>query len=205
VTRLRRRGEPWRESSFAVLDFETTGLDHRRDHVISFGLVPVTRGRIELSGALYQVVRPPVPVSPESIRVHGIRPAELVDAPELVDVADPLVAALAERVLVAHAAGVELGFLEELYRGLRRRPPRRAIDVVNLAAELLARRGEPPLVSPRLASVAQRFGVPVARTHHALGDALVTAELFLVLATHLELVGIRYSRELLGARRPQFA
>jgi DNA polymerase-3 subunit epsilon len=205
VTRLRRRGEPWRESSFAVLDFETTGLDHRRDHVLSFGLVPVTRGRIELSGALYQVVRPPVPVSPESIRVHGIRPAELVDAPELVDVADPLVAALTERVLVAHAAGVELGFLEELYRGLRRRPPRRAIDVVNLAAELLARRGEPPLVSPRLASVAQRFGVPVARTHHALGDALVTAELFLVLATHLELVGIRYSRELLGARRPQFA
>jgi DNA polymerase-3 subunit epsilon len=205
VIRLRRRSTPWREASFAVLDFELTGLDLRRDHVLSLGLVPVERGRARLASSLYLVVRPPVPVSPESIRVHGITPGELADAPALDDVADRLLSALEGRLLVAHAAGIELAFLERLYEGTGRRPPRRAIDVIDLAAELVARRGEPPLESPRLAYLAGRFGVPVTRTHHAFDDALVTAELFLVLATGLSSLGLSTIRDLERARRPQFA
>jgi DNA polymerase III epsilon subunit-like protein len=46
--------------------------------------------------------------------------------------------------------------------------------------------------------------VPVTRTHHAFGDALLTAELFLVLATHLEGLGLASRRDLLRIRRAQF-
>jgi DNA polymerase-3 subunit epsilon len=205
VIRLGGRSRPWREESYAVLDFELTGLDLERDHVVSFGLVPVVGARIRIAESLYQVVKPPIPLPAESIRVHGIRPGELEEAPSLDEVAGTLVSALGGRELVAHASGIELAFLERLYRGHGGRAPRRAVEIVDLAAELLARRHEPPLASMRLAYLAERFGVPVTRTHHALGDALLTAELFLVLATGLESLGLSTTRDLLRVRRAQIA
>jgi len=201
VTVWRRRSRSWRNASFAVLDFETTGLDLAHDHVVSYGLVPVERGRIRMSDALYRVVRPPIPVPPESIRVHGIRPLELESAPELREVADEVQGALEGGRLVAHACGIELAFLGRLYEGRGQRPPRRAIDVIDLAAELTEQEREIPVRSWRLSDMAKRYGVPVVRTHHAFGDAFVTAQLFLVLATRLERLGVASVRDLERAGR----
>jgi len=204
VIRGRRGSRPWREASYAVLDFETTGLDPARDHVLSYGVVPIEHGRVRIEGALYRVVHPPIPVPAESIRVHGIRPVELTTAPSLDEVAHELLDALEGRTLVAHAAMIELAFLGRLQKHGRR--IRQAIDVIDLAAELAARDHDVPRVpSARLADLAAGFGIPVARTHHALGDALTTAQLFLVLATRLELLGAGRLRDLAGAGRSQFA
>lgn len=196
-----RRSRSWRTASFAALDFETTGLDLKRDHVLSYGLVPVEEGRIRLSGALYGVVRPPVRVPPDSIRVHGIRPVELEGTPELKDVAGELLGALEARLLVAYASEIELAFLARLHedRGLSR--PRDAIDVIDLAAEVATREREEAPPSLRLSDLAERYGVPVARTHHALSDAFTTAQLFLVLATRLEQLGAGGVRALVRAGR----
>ena len=205
MIRLWRDARHWREATFAVLDFETTGLDLAHDHVLSYGLVPVERGRIHMKGALYRVVRPPVPIPADSVRVHGIRPVELTAAPSLDEVAHELLDALEGRTLVAHAAMIELAFLGRLREHGRRRI-RRAIDVIDLAAELAARdRNFLRVPSARLADLAAGFGMPVARTHHALGDALTTAQLFLVLATRLELLGAGRLRDLAGAGRSRFA
>ena len=196
--RLRRGSRrSWRDARFAVLDFETTGLDFDRDHVLSYGVVPVDSGRARIQSSIYRVVHPPVPLRAESIRVHGIRSSELADAPALEDVVEELADALEGRALVAHAAGVELGFLESLRRRHPRLHVRHAVDVLDLANAVFAR--EPAVPRPqtlRLAAVAASFGVPVARTHHAFADALVTAQLFLVLATRLERLGAGSVRHL---------
>ena len=47
-----------------------------------------------------------------------------------------------------------------------------------------------------LEQAADRLGVPVASPHHALDDALVTAQLFLVVASRMEAAGVRTAREL---------
>ena len=85
----------WRDAEFAALDFETTGLDLRRDAVVSFGLVPVRQGRIDLSEAIYQEVAPEVPLSHRSITIHHLRPidgrfAEVSDNDKNLSVAGPL-------------------------------------------------------------------------------------------------------------------
>jgi DNA polymerase-3 subunit epsilon len=184
-----------------VLDFETTGLDLGRDHVVSFGFVPVESGRVALRGAMYRVVRPPIPIPAEAIRVHGITPDELADATTFDEVAGELAEALAGRTLVAYAAWIELAVLDRLLPERPRRERLRAIDVLELAA-----RDRPdPLESVQLAELAAAYGVPVARTHHAFGDAFTTAQLFLVLATQLEGRGRGRLSDLLRAGRPQFA
>jgi DNA polymerase-3 subunit epsilon len=200
VIALGSGSRPWREASFAVLDFETTGLDLKHDHVLSYGLVPIDLGRIRLAGAVYRVVRPPSPLPPASIRVHGIRPVEVEHAPSLVEVAAELLGALEGRTLVAHAAWIELGFLGRLERKHGHRMRRTAVDVIELAARVAAFEGV-RLNSARLADLATGYGIPVVRTHHAFGDALLAAQLFLVLATRLERKGAVRLRDLAIRRR----
>jgi DNA polymerase-3 subunit epsilon len=168
---------------FAAIDFETTGLDRERDTIVSYGVVPVTGGRAQVAGSVHQLVRPHVPPSPRSQTIHELRPADLAGSPTLDEVRGPLAAALAGRYLLAWFAEVEVAFLTTIFGGGERRWRRRTIDVRNLAIAVDAGPGS-ARTKPGygLSATAARYGVPVADAHQAYDDALVTAQLFLVLA-----------------------
>ena len=173
----------WRRVEFAALDFETTGLDTASDAVVSFGVVPVRGGRVILGEAVHQLVEPHVPPSPRSQTIHELRPIDLAGSPSMSQARELLSIALDRRWLLAWFAGVEVAFLAAIYGTSERPWRRRMIDVRNLA---IAADGEPPETRTRpgyaLGSEARRRGVPVVNPHEALDDALVTAQLFLVLA-----------------------
>ena len=194
----RRRARPGREAEFASLDFETTGLDRERDAVVSFGVVPVRGGRVVVGEAVHQLMVPEVPSSPESMRIHGILPKDLEAAQPFAIAGRTLRDALAGRFLVAWFAGVELGFLGRLYGGRRRSWVRRTIDVRQMAIEL---EHQDQGIRQSLSSAAERYGVPVANPHEALDDAMVTAQLFLVLAARLEERGFGSARSFLRLTR----
>lgn len=186
----------------AALDFETTGLDLRRDAVISFGLVPVSRGRIDLTRAVYQEVAPAAPLTPQSIRVHHLRPVDLAGAPPMVDVAERLRAGVEGRFLLTWSAEIEATFLAKTFGGRVRGWLARTVDVLRLA--VLADRIEGrslPHESYSLADTVARAGLPVEETHDALNDALMTAEMFLVAAARLVRYGFHDVRSLLRPTR----
>jgi DNA polymerase-3 subunit epsilon len=179
------RRTPWREAEFCVLDLETTGLDLRRDDIVSYGAAIVRHARIPCGEVVYRQVRPARPVSASAVSVHSLRAADLAGAPPIDDVLDEVIGLLSGRVLVAHAAWVERAFLNRALRARGRRLGRLVIDT---AALLRATR----LVDsdtgrePNLETAAERLGLPVHTPHHALGDAFTTAQLLLVLATRME-------------------
>lgn len=191
----------WRAVPWAVLDLETTGLDAARDEVIAFAVVPVDAGRIRAGAVTYRLVRPERMPEAGSIRVHGIRPADLADAPPLEAQRDALLEALTGRLLVAHAAHVERAFLGPVLAGagVALRGP--VADTRELGRAWLAET-RPGTVAPRLelGDLARRLGLPVHRPHHALGDALTTAQVFLALATRLEHRGRLGVRSLIAAQ-----
>jgi DNA polymerase-3 subunit epsilon len=186
----------WDAVDLASLDFEATGLDFRRDTIISFGVVPIHRGRVEVGEALYQLVDPgEIPPSRESVTIHGLRPLDLRDAPTLEAARRALRGALDGRYLVTWWAGVEAAFLDRLFGGGARSWLRRAIDVRRLVIDLEGTSaGELTLVG-----AAERFGVPIASPHHALDDALVTAQLFLITASRMAAGGRGRIRDLVRA------
>ncbi len=189
----RARRLPWKSAELVSLDFEATGLDYERDTIISFGTVPVRRGRVEVGESVYQLVDPgDVPPSRDSITVHGLRPVDLVGAPSLESAREALRAAIERRFLIVWYAGVEAAFLDKLFGGGTRGWLKRSVDVRKL---VLALEGE-QVSWLTLTQAAERFNVPVASPHHALDDALVTAQLFLVTATRLADRGLRTARDL---------
>lgn len=183
------RGTPsitssWRESRFLVVDLETTGLNPRRDHIISYGGVPVIAGRFRPADAFYGLVSSPVPVPGRSACVHSLRDQDLHDAPPLADCVGVLDRHLRGAVLVAHAADIERAFLARAFQahgGLFNCP---IVDTASLLRTLF---GTPfPSWSRSLEECAEHFGLPVQTPHHALGDALTTATLFLAVVAKLE-------------------
>jgi DNA polymerase III subunit epsilon len=179
------RGLPadWREARYCAIDVETTGLDLRRDSIVSVGAAPISQGRIVGRDTYYSLVRPVSPVSVAAMRVHYLRPADLEHAPAAEDVAREVARLLAGRILIAHAAWIERAFLGRLLRqaGLRLAVP--VIDTAALARALGYAQDLPPGREPSLEDLARRLSLPVYEPHHALGDALTTAAVFLALAT----------------------
>lgn len=183
-----RRGgrRPWDQARYAAIDFETTGLDLARDAIVSYGVVPVDGGRIRVAGSAHRLVRPGVPPSPKSQTIHLLRPVDLADAATEREAAADLRARLARRIVLAWFADVEMHLLARSLGGSVAAWRRRTVDVRNLAIAVEGKpasaRGE---LGYALSATARRYGVPVAASHEAYDDALVTAQLFLVLVGKL--------------------
>jgi DNA polymerase III subunit epsilon len=206
---------PWREATYSVIDLELTGLDPAVHEIVSFATVTVTGGSVRPGDSRYRVVRPRRMPTPESIRIHGLRENDLAVAPPLEEVLDDLIKALTGRVLVAHVVPIEEGFLRAALEasGLTLRNP--FIDTAGLALELRRRQRQPPpkrprsepsgtaVSSPGLSELARSLRLPVHRPHHAEGDALTTAQVFLALATHLDAFEPQTVGSLLRASAPR--
>lgn len=179
---------PWREAEFCVVDLETTGLDPATDEIISWAALQIAGGRLRASDIRHQLVRPRRMPDAETIVIHGLMEIDLAGAPALAETLDGLLEALAGKVLVAHVAAVEQGFLEPAFadHGVELTNP--IVDTARLAAELLRRRGRRVPETIGLEPLAEELGVPAHRPHTADGDALTTAQVFLALATHLDVL-----------------
>jgi DNA polymerase III subunit epsilon len=194
LTRLPSRS--WRETRFIVVDVETTGLDPRRDEVISFAGIPIDSGRILAAGAVHGLVRPHVPPGDDSILIHRLREDDLAAAPRAPEALAPLAAAMHGRIPVVHASWVERTFL----RKAGSRLPRRIVDTALLWRLLSIERGEGDPGTCSLSVIAAALELPAHRPHEAEGDALTAAQAFLAMATHLEVRGHATVRALTRAR-----
>ncbi|ALM53434.1 3'-5' exonuclease [Halomonas huangheensis] len=177
---------PVAEAPLMALDLETTGLDPRRDEIVSIGIVPFSLSRIRVSERRYWVVRPRRSLSAKSVTFHRITHADIEGAPRIEEVLDEVFKALSGHLLVVHYRHIERAFLDTASRkAWQETLSFPVIDTMSLEARIhrqswLARlrrwSGRPP-ASIRLHDSRIRYGLPHYHGHHALTDALATAEL----------------------------
>jgi DNA polymerase III subunit epsilon len=191
------RSGSWRAARFIAIDVETTGLDPRRDEVISFAGIPIESARIIAPETVHGLVRPSVPSTGASVEIHGLRDYDLVGAPRAPEALAPLAAAMRGRVPVVHAQWVERTFLRKGGCPL----PRRIVDTAELWRLLSVERGEGDPGTCSLSTIAEGLGLPAHRPHTAEGDTLTAAQVFLAMATHLEVHGRSTVRDLTRTRR----
>jgi DNA polymerase-3 subunit epsilon len=189
-----------RELAFTVFDTETTGLEPSRgDKIIQIGATRVVAGKPRRQDAFEQLVDPERSLPEAGIAVHGIRPEMLRGQPPITSVLPAFHAFAADSVLVAHNAAFDMRFLQlaEPDCGVHFTMP--VLDTLLLSAVL-----HPNQESHRLEAIAERLGVPVLGRHTALGDAIVTAEVFARMIPLLEAAGIRTLAQALEASRETY-
>ena len=153
---------------YTAFDLETTGLDPKEDAIIALGAVHLLGSRVLRHEVYEALVDPGRPIPKTSTEVHGLTWEMLKGKPKLEEVLPAFRAFLEGSVLVAHNGAFDMAFLRKV--GIDQPP---LVDTLLLAHLLF-----PDLKDHRLERLAERFGVPVLGRHTALGDALMTAEVY---------------------------
>jgi len=184
---------PLATTPLIAMDIETTGLDPRRDGIVSIALVPMSLARIRASASRHWIVKPRVPLDGASVALHGITDSQVADAPDFIDILADVLAAIAGHVLVVHCRAIERKFLDAaLVTRIGESIALPVIDTMELEARI-HRRKRPGLfarltgrrpVSIRLADSRARYQLPRYRAHHAPTDALACAELLQAQIAH---------------------
>jgi len=202
------QGGPLPEYTFVVCDTELTGLNKRKDEIISIGAVRIVNLQIELSQTFHQYIRPKNIDPNQATLVHRITPEELKAAPAMEQVLPAFIEFCGNGLLVGHFVGIDMHFLNKAARktlgGTLSNP---SIDTMRLArgyeeANCTDFYGNCDQTSSyNLDALTEEFHLPKFKPHDALEDALQTAYLFLFLVKKFKHGGIHTLKELYLAGR----
>ena len=171
--------ESLEETRFMVVDVETTGLDPRRDTLLSIGLVPAGMHGIELGGMREIMLQHEADkIDKGNIVVHGITPTESAGGRDTVVALQEFITCIGTSWIIAFHADFDRMFLTRaLKKHLNARLANPFIDLAWLLPALF------PTSDRALRTLDDwlaRFGIEAPYRHRASADALVTAELLLV-------------------------
>ncbi|MGO1295878.1 MAG: 3'-5' exonuclease [Vibrio sp.] len=190
---LPEKGTPISDVEFLAMDFETTGLNTDKDEIITIGIVPFSLNRVYLNRARHWTVRPRQKLQDNSVVIHGITHNDIMDAPDLTEIINEVLQAMQGKIMVVHFRKIERTMLDKaLKRRIKEGIEFPVVDTMEIENQiqrqaagnfwnrLLGRR--PPSV--RLGQSRLRYNLPPYTAHHALTDAIATAELFQAQMAH---------------------
>lgn len=169
-----------------VLDTETTGLDPAGDRIVQIGAVRIAAGKIDGEDVFDRLVNPAIPIPPASTEIHNISDADVSTAEDFPTAMPALAEWVGTSLVVGYSIGFDLAVLKSEHQrhGLAWHRPR-SLDVRDLI-EIVA----PDLPEASLELAADWLGIEVRDRHQALGDARLTAEIYLALISKLSAAGI---------------
>jgi DNA polymerase-3 subunit epsilon len=162
-----------------VLDLETSGLNTNRDLVLSIGAIVIEDGAIDFGQQFECTLQREGHQASASTLIHGIAPSAIANGIEPAEALLAFMQFLGDSPLLACHAGFDQRMLARaLKQSLGYRLQHSFFDVAELAPLLCP---EAAIRNGGLDEWTSYFGLQVQERHHASADALVTAELALIL------------------------
>lgn len=191
-------GLPLAETTFVVVDLETTGGSPASCAITEIGAVKVRGG--EVLGEFQTLVDPGTSVPPMITVLTGITDAMLVGAPRIGEVLPSFLEFARGAVLVAHNAAFDVGFLRAAATRLDMPWPRPVVvDTVALARRVVTRDETP---NNKLSSLAALFRATTTPNHRALDDARATVDVLHGLLGRMAPLGVTHLEDLVTASDP---
>ena len=197
------------EAKYIVFDTELTGLNIKKDSIVSIGALKMHGGKIDLNETYYRVVDPNAVFTGQSVLVHGITPSEASECPKIDLLLPEFLDFCSNRIIVGHFVAIDLAFINKEMTKLFGFPLQNpAVDTMKVYQWI--RKNEEQLCSYHaglsenmdLLSLANRYSIPVNKAHHALDDAFVTAQLFQRFIALTTKFGARTIADLVSIGRP---
>lgn len=174
--------QPMRQQRWVVIDLETSGLNMNRDQVLSIGAIVIEDGAIDFSQQFERtLLRPDHKLSP-SVLLHGLGPSAIAAGSEPVEALLDLMEFVGDSPLIAFHAAFDQHMLgRALKDSLGYRLQHSFFDIAEIAPMLCPNAG---IRQAGLDDWTKFFGLQAGERHNASADALVTAELALILFSY---------------------
>lgn len=179
-----------KESKIVVIDAETTGLVPGKDRLLSLGGLRVAGRTIRVRQQFEAYLAPPAePEHREAVSIHGIIPNS---RRYVYDTEEDLLARFLDYlgpdgIIVGHHIGFDVNVLNQALQTLGAGPLRNpVIDTGKLAQRIRPSGYWTPPQEFSLDRLARQYSIPLSDRHTAMGDAFITAVLWLKLTARLE-------------------
>jgi DNA polymerase-3 subunit epsilon len=174
------------EAEWVALDCETTGLDVRRDQIISIGAVRIVGNRLLTSQRLELLVRAERAPSVESMRVHRLRESDVARGLDPQQAMRRLLDFIGSRPLVGYYLEFDVAMINrEIWPMLGVRLPQRKIEVSAMYHEFKSRQLPPyardQVIDLRFATIMNELSLPLRDAHDAMNDAVMAGLAFVKL------------------------
>lgn len=200
---------PIEDYEFVSFDTELTGLNPRRDEIVSIGAVRIKELRIIAGDNFFSYIHPNQNIPKNSTLIHRITPEQIKDAPMPEVILPEFVDFCGDALLIGHFVALDMAFLNKALKkhmGGAINNPR--LDSVRLAEAYHEHKGKHGRVGTKtelsynLTKLAVEYNLPIFEQHDALEDALQTAYLFIFLVKNLRSAGYGTLKEFFAASRP---
>ncbi len=168
------------EATFSVLDFETTGTSPPNSRAIEIGIVRIEKGKITEN--YHSLLNPGQYIPPFITALTGITNEDIIGAPSFETISQEVKEFIDGSILIGHNLPFDFAFLKsEFERADIQLPKLEQICTLKISRKIF-----PELKSKSLGNMVKHFKIQHKNVHRALGDALVTAKLFLKLLEKLK-------------------
>ncbi len=175
--------EPAPPGEVVSIDCETTGLNTRKDDIVTVAAVKIRENRILTSERFEAMVKPRAKLNPDAIKVHGLREQDVASGLPIEEVLPDLLRFIGSRPLVGFYLEFDVAMLNRHVRRLLGIAlPNAQIEVSGTYYE--RKYGDAPPgteVDLRFMSILRDLSLPALDQHDAYSDALMTAMMYLTL------------------------
>jgi DNA polymerase-3 subunit epsilon len=165
--------------SFFVVDTETSGLDIRKDQILSIAGLSLQKEEIKLADSFDCFITHPIIRNRQSIPIHGILPKKSEQQQEMNTVIRQLLRLLQDKILVGHHISFDIAMINQVLLAMTGGKIKNTfIDTAILAQRLGTFPDRPFNSGISLDELCQFYNLKKHDRHTAAGDALLTALIF---------------------------
>ena len=167
------------DTTYCVLDLETTGFSAKTEKITEVGIMKVKNGEVIDEFSCF--VNPEKHIPERVTEVTNITDEMVKDAKTIEQVFPEILDFIEDSVLVAHNAPFDMGFLKQNAKVLGYEFDYTYIDTLSLAKDLF-----PDYKKYKLGKIAENLGIKVEVAHRALDDVDTTVKVFRVMLDMLK-------------------
>ena len=167
------------DTTYCVLDLETTGFSFRTEKITEVGIMKVKNGEVIDEFSCF--VNPEKPIPQRVVEVTNITDDMVKDAETIDKVMPKILEFIGDSVLVAHNADFDIGFLKYNANELGLSLENTYLDTLRLAKDLF-----PDYKKYKLGKIAENLGIKVEVAHRALDDVDTTVKVLNVMLKMLK-------------------
>ena len=169
-------------NEYIVLDTETTGLNPKKDEILSIGATKIKDNKILASSSFEVFIKPSGKISHESIKIHRIRPDDLKNGVTIEEALRDLLHFIGNLTIVGYYIQFDINILNNyLKKFIGTKLPNKSIELSQMYYKRYKKKSSYEYVDLKFDTIMNKLSLPPLSKHDALNDAIMSAMMFLKL------------------------